>query len=181
MMGLFTQKALLPIWGLLIASSLLDVSARLSTQEVSTGGLRQTDLLQQTHVQKLSQPQAKQISSTITHFEAEPALIEAVETQQNMSEAEQLAQQGKLNQLYAGDLRFRLIGIFAKNGYFAVLSRKDIATDSQALIKVQVDEQLGNYKIGRILANQLQLEADDGRKISLHLFKKNNESQAKTQ
>lgn len=169
----FMQKALLPIWALLLLFALLDSSMRLNTADINNLEHWQAKVPAVAAMQMLSQEQAEQITSGINKYEVE-AQSAAIPAEKNtgMSDAEKAAQQGKLNQLYAGDLRFRLMGVFAQNGHFAVLLRKDLSGDTQQLLKVQAGELLENYKISKILANKVLLEADDGRQISLTLFKK---------
>lgn len=166
----FTQKALLPIWALLIFLALLDINTRLISAPIEAGNHWQTATLQQSRVQRLKQVQAKQIISNINDYESEPEIVATAQTEQTLSEAEQAAQLGDLNQLYAGNIRFRLMGIFANNGHFAVLLRKNFSENTQETVKVQVGESLKSYKLSTILANKLLLEAADGRQISLNLF-----------
>lgn len=165
----YTQKVYLPCWGGLIVIIFLDISTRLTYMETKQNLPWKVASEAKNEMLTLSQAQAEEIATAISHFE----ISSEVESKVNntMSEAEQLAQQGDLQQLFAGDKRYRLVGIFDKSERFAVIQQLDTTLNKQELIKVTAAERLQGYEITKIFANKATLTSDDKREITLFLYK----------
>lgn len=164
------QRALWPIWLLLIIVIILDLKYRFANHLSNDNNDWQIETNQVVLAQVLSPEEAKIIAEILSEYDIAKEQVSAPKST-TLSEAEQAAQQGRINQLYSGDLRFRLVGIFTQQQNFAVLSGKDLASSTDKVLKVKVDEKLGEYLITAILANEIQLLAEDKRQITLKLFK----------
>ncbi|WP_076411003.1 hypothetical protein [Shewanella sp. UCD-KL12] len=86
-----------------------------------------------------------------------------------MSEAEQLAQQGRLDKLFIDDNEYRLSGIFWDKQYFAVLIKTDVKTSESEELRVAQQQMMGSYTIQTI--SQARIEFVNGeRTIILSMF-----------
>ncbi|PCH94198.1 MAG: hypothetical protein COB83_12250 [Gammaproteobacteria bacterium] len=166
------QKVFLPLWAVLIIFVLVDVSVRLTNYEIKNKDNWKITSVDESADLKLSQEQAKTIIKNINNFEVTTEPSTESDEDRAMSAAEQLTQQGDLSQLYAGNIQYRLVGIFDKNGRFAVIQQFDTTVNEKKLIRVSALDSLQNYKITKILADKVILNSDDDRQISLHLYKK---------
>jgi hypothetical protein len=102
--------------------------------------------------------------------------------EQGMSLEEQNQQNGRLDQLYAGDLRIRLSAVIrqvnatsaSKQNIFALLSVQNIKETHQSLQKIQVSEQFHGYKVQNIQLNQISMVSlnDVNRVITLAIYQK---------
>jgi hypothetical protein len=101
---------------------------------------------------------------------------------QGMSLEEQNLQNGRLDQLYAGDLRIRLSAVIRQADassaseplIFALLSVQDIKKNQQSLQKIQVSELFHGYKVKNIQLNQISMVSlnDVNRVITLAIYQK---------
>jgi hypothetical protein len=99
---------------------------------------------------------------------------------QGMSLEEQNLQYGRLDQLYAGDLRIRLSAVIRQADassaseplIFALLSVQDIKELQQSLQKIQVSELFHGYKVKNIQLNQISMVSlnDVNRVITLAIY-----------
>jgi hypothetical protein len=102
--------------------------------------------------------------------------------EQGMSLEDQNLQNGRLDQLYAGDLRIRLSAVIrqadatsaSKPLIFALLSVQNIQETHQSLQKIQVPEQFHGYKVKNIQLNQISMVSlnDVNRVITLAIYQK---------
>jgi len=165
-----TQKEIFPLWLMLAVLVFIDISTRLTEFETKKNthwalaeATEKTGLI-------LNKEQADSITSAIDSYQVTPEHEKGANINNTMSEAEQLAQQGSLSELFSGTIRYRLVGIFDKNERFSVIQQYDISTNEQKLIKLSVLEHLKNYQITKILANKVTLTSTDNRQISLYLY-----------
>jgi hypothetical protein len=165
----FTQKFFFPVWGILAVFILLDITTRLINYETKDNSQWKLQSISKDTILTLQAEQAESIIKMINNYQTTPEI--QTHTNQTMSEAEQLAQQGSLNQLYAGNIRYRLVGIFDKNEPFAVIQQLDVSTNEQSLVKVKVLERLKNYKITKIFPDKVTLESDNNGQVTLFLYK----------
>jgi len=165
----FTQKFFFPLWGILVVFILLDITTRLINYETKDNTHWQLKSISKETILTLQAEQAERLIKMINNYQTTPEIH--THTHQTMSEADQLAQQGSLNQLYAGNIRYRLVGIFDKNEHFAVIQQLDVSTNEQSLVKVNVLERLKNYKITKIFPNKVTLESDNNGQVTLFLYK----------
>jgi len=163
----FTQKVFLPLWAVLIFFIFVDISTRLTQFETKKNSNWKMETVSENAALLLSKEQANKIIADINDFQVDPEDELGADI---MSEAEQLAQQGSLSELFSGSIRYRLVGIFDKGERFAVIQQHDTANNEQELIKLSVLESLKNYKITKILANKVTLTSNDNRQISLYLY-----------
>lgn len=171
------QKVFFPVWVLLVFFILLDITTRLTNYEIKSSNNWKITSFDENAGLKLNQAQADIIIKNINNYQKTSKNETETSVNKTMSAAEQLAQQGRLSQLYSGDMRYRLVGIFNKSERFAVIQQLDTSMDKQKLLKVNVLENLQNYKITKILANKVILNSNDNRQISLYLYKKQDKSQ----
>ncbi|MFT5813786.1 MAG: hypothetical protein ACI9VT_001544 [Psychroserpens sp.] len=165
----FTQKFFFPLWGLLVVFILLDITTRLINYETKDNSQWKLKSISKETILTLQAEQVASIIKMLNNYQTTPEIH--THTHQTMSEAEQLAQQGSLNQLYAGNIRYRLVGIFDKNEPFAVIQQLDVLTNEQNLVKVNVLERLKNYKVTKIFPDNVTLKSDNNGKITLFLYK----------
>lgn len=83
---------------------------------------------------------------------------------------QQNKQAGALGQLYSGDFLYRLSGVFSDNKRFAALQKEHLVNGSFEVIQLYKDQNLDNYKVMSILADNITLKAGD-REIKLYLYK----------
>jgi len=166
-----TQKVFLPLWAVLILFVFFDISTRLTQFETKKSSNWKIESVSTDNALILSQEQANSIIADINNFQVTPETEVETNVNKATSEAEQLAQQGSLGELFAGNIRYRLVGIFDKGERFAVIQQHDISNNEQKLIKLSVLEHLKNYQITKVLANKITLISNDNRQISLYLYK----------
>jgi hypothetical protein len=165
----FTEKFFFPLWGILVISITLDITTRLINYETQDNSQWKLQSINKAPILTLQAEQAESIIKLLNNYQTAPEI--QTNTNQTMSEAEQLAQQGSLNQLYAGNIRYRLVGIFDKNEPFAVIQQLDVLKNEQSLVKVKVLERLKNYKITKIFPDKVTLESDNDSQVTLFLYK----------
>ena len=107
-----SQKVFFPLWVVLIIFSLVDITTRLTDYEIKNNDNWQMAELDEESTFALNEEQAKRIITAIDAFQVPTET--ASSASEGMSAAEQLAQQGDLGQLFAGDIRYRLVGVFDK-------------------------------------------------------------------
>jgi hypothetical protein len=167
-----TEKQFLPIWGVLIIVMVTDVTTRLNTENISSEDKWQITDNAATTMTNLQQQETDDILTALTAYEvAEVDNKDSSSTIEGMSAAEQAEQQGLLGQLYIGDLRYRLVGVFTDKMSFAILQQKNIVSGEQVLIKVKANDMLKHYKVEKILTNQVIITSNT-HNISLDLYKK---------
>ena len=164
----YTQKILIPCWLVLLIVIFFDISTRLTNIEIKQSLPWQVADQAKSGAFSLNQEQAKAIAEAINNYEVSSEIETAVDN--TMSEAEQRAQQGDLNQLFSGNKRYRLIGIFDNNERFAVIKQLDVTVNTEKLIKVTIADSLQDYKVTKILANKVILNSGDKREITLFLY-----------
>jgi len=167
----FVQKQFMPLWLIITLLILLDISTRLTSYETEQNDTWKIASASKNVGFYLDQAQGKLIKSSIDAYQA-AELETKSKANIGMSEADQLAQQGDLSQLYAGNIRYRLVGIFDKSGRFAVIQQLNIAENENKLIKVAMTESLQGYQVTEILSNKVILRSNDNRQVSLFLYKK---------
>lgn len=170
----YTQRIFLPCWLILFVIIFLDITTRLTNTNVKPSSPWQAASAADNAVFTLEQAQAEQITNAINNYE----VSSAPQTSENsvMSEAEQLAQQGDLSELFSGNTRYRLAGIFEKQQRFAVIEQFDVSANESKLIKVSVTDSLQGYEVANIFANKVTLNSSDNRQINLFLYKKSDRS-----
>jgi len=164
-----TQKEFFPLWAVLILFVLFDINTRLTQYETKKNSNWQIETLNKSAGLLLSKEQADSITTDIDNFQVTPE--PETNTNKAMSEAEQLAQRGEVGELFSGNIRYRLAGIFDKDERFAVIQQYNVSTNDKELIKGSVFEHLKNYEITEVLANKITLTSNDNRQISLYLYK----------
>jgi len=173
-----TQKIFLPLWGILTAFILVDITTRLTNYETSDNSRWKIESASENNGLMLNQEQELLIINAINNYEI-TTVVDNASTNDRMSSAEQLAQHGDLSQLYAGKIRYRLVGIFDKKERFAVIEQMDTSVNEKKLIRISTLANIQNYKITKIAANKVLLISTDHREISLYLYQKSDEKSAK--
>jgi len=160
-----------------------DISTRLINTETAKPLIWKSDNDNTQINEKLrfNQEQADAINHALNNYEQETLATTNTNTNgQAISEAEKLAQQGNLNQLYAGDFRYRLVGVFKEKISFAIIQQYNVKTKVQQLIKLKQTEHINNYQISTILANSVLLKSSNKRQIKLFLYKTKTKTKTKT-
>ena len=169
----FTNKQFLPIWLLCIILVIIDASSRLNFAAGEQDNNWQIAQSEMSTKAFLLQQDLDKILAGLADYDIETkADSKTANTSQGMSAEEQAKQQGQLEQLYIGNLRYRLVGIFADSKIFAILKQKNINTNEESLVKVAVNDKLQRYKVTKILVNQVLLTSDSNQNITLDLYKK---------
>jgi hypothetical protein len=170
-----TRKELLPVWLCIFVLIIADLLVRFSTVDVelNTQWQKAQDNSEASPV--LSENHYDEIIKRLTLFSG-PEKPPKDNIEQGMSDAEQLAQQGDLNELYAKNFRYRLMGIIEQNYRFAVILQENLLTKKQDVIKVKEQESLMIYSIKKILDDKVTIAGND-KEINLFLYKTNNQSE----
>ncbi|MFT5812278.1 MAG: hypothetical protein ACI9VT_000012 [Psychroserpens sp.] len=163
-----TAKALLPLWAILVLLALLDITTRLQVAPSASQKAWQLSDSQITKGVQITAGRAMAINLAIDKYEQASALAP---TQYQMSNAEQLAQEGDLEQLYSGDMRYRLVGIFKQQSAFAVIEQEHLRTNEKENNKVTLQSTLNDYQVNEILSNKIVLMSKEKRQVTLYLYK----------
>ncbi|WP_448246068.1 hypothetical protein [Thalassotalea agariperforans] len=166
------SKVLYPLLVCIVILILFDITTRLSIGEANEQTSWESDNIKPPDYLKVSPQQAKKIITIINNYE-QAEIINANKVK-GMSEAEKLAQQGDLDKIYVGDMRYLLVGIFKEAQAFAVVQQQNVKTRENKLIQITISDKLDIYQVNEILANKVILQSDDGRRIDLFLYKTNN-------
>ncbi|MCC2614812.1 hypothetical protein LJ739_00990 [Aestuariibacter halophilus] len=87
-----------------------------------------------------------------------------------MSAAQQQQQQGKLRDLFDGQMRYRLVGTFRYNGQrLAIINGVNITNSKQSSNEIQVGQRLGEYLVERIDPGVVALRHNE-RVVELQVF-----------
>jgi len=168
-----TDKQFLPIWLLLIVVMIIDVTTRLNTAQVNSAKnweISENIITTRAH---LSPQDTNDILAAFAGYDVDVKdETSSAMKMDGMSAEAQAEQQGRLAQLYVGNLRYRLMGVFADKVSFAILQQKDIVSGEQILVKVKTSDTLRHYQVEKILANQVIITSTTNKKISLDLYKK---------
>lgn len=166
-----------PLYPFLLVFALVDITWRLlpSTESSEDSSMPA--------VMPLARPMPSTLLvQSIADFKASIAMANAVEQNvddvspvEGMSAEEQAQQRGLLQQLWIGDLRYRLVGIFSvqhDSQHFAVLSAQEGNSSQQASRQLTVGNELSGYLVTEISTTSIVLQSQDGRSITLRLFEK---------
>jgi len=169
--SVLNTKALLPLWLGIIVVILFDMIIRLTNLPTYETATWQSNNIAVGKKRYLSGNQAKAIISGINNFEKNALAVNNKD--QNTLQTNELNQQGDLNQLYAGNFRYRVIGIFKEKAFFAVIQQHNLKTKERKLIQVGISESINNYQVIKIMANKVLLTSTDNRQVNLFLYKNN--------
>lgn len=172
LLAYITDKHFFPVWIFLIIMVMFDLNTRFNTQSNSAQSNWQISEQLITPKGHLQQQDADIILAGFKKFEQNQAnKINQPTKLAAMSLAEQANQQGLLSQLYIGNLRYRLVGVFTDDEAFAVLQQTDITNAEQTLVKVKAGDMLNQYQVKQINSNQVTIHSNS-QIISLDLYKK---------
>jgi hypothetical protein len=171
-----TRKELLPVWLFIFVLIISDLLVRFSTVDVELNAQWQKAQDNSEASPVLSKNHYDEIIKQLTLFSGPEKPPKANNIEQGMSDAEQLAQQGDLNELYAKNFRYRLMGIIEQNYRFAVILQENLLTKKQEVIKVKELESLMIYNIKKIFDDKVTIVGND-KEINLFLYKTNNQSE----
>lgn len=167
-----TDKQYVPVWLFLLILIMIDLNARFNIQPASAQNNWQLNEQLITPRVHLQQQDSDLILAALNPFEQDQVNDISVSTSlAAMSLAQQAQQQGLLSQLYVGNLRYRLVGVFTDHAGFAVLQQTNITNAEKTLVKVKAGDMLNQYQVNNILSNQVTITSDT-RNISLDLYKK---------
>lgn len=165
-----TQKKLIVVWFILALFIIIDFTSRLTDYDSVSKANISLEKIEQNSILMLEQKEAESIIAALNRYQVQNE--SKLKSHEIMSEAEQNAQRGNLNQLYAGNIQFRLIGVFDKSELFAVIQQKDVSLNEYELIKIGPSEKLKNYQVVKIYPDKITLLSDDNRQITLFLYSK---------
>lgn len=130
---------------------------------------------------QLSEKQLTELRQQYLNYDGQKNTPDPLEDS-GMSLAEQNKQQGRLDQLYAGDLRIRLQAVIrqpstnksSESSVFALLSVQNIKETSPTTQKVKNENKLYGYSVQSIQLNQITLASidDPSRVINLAIYQK---------
>jgi hypothetical protein len=166
---LLAEKNLFPLLAILMILAIIDLTTRLSVDQPISSKNWQKENSKPIQEKRLTQVQAKIVINAITDYSQE---LNKNVTDNRMSKAQQLAQQGNLNQLYSGDMSYRLMGVFQQNKAFAVILQKNIPTNEEKMRQVGLLTDLNDYQVTKIARNSVTLISSNNRQVTLYLYKK---------
>jgi len=165
-----SKKELLPLLLILFIAILFDITSRFNGGEANNGSIWKSENGIVSNTISLNQSNADALLNLLNRYETSEELTNK---KNGMSEADQLAQQGDLNELFSKDMRYRLMGIFNHNDRFAVISKQNTENNKQELIRVRVKDNLEDYQVADILADRIII-SHGIKEANLFLYKTNN-------
>jgi hypothetical protein len=171
----FSQfKELAPVIAGLCILMLLDMTLRLSLEDREGQRPWKPAASTPAALKRLTSKDAVAIMTALGQYDTPQVESAQSATDANTVSAEQQAkQEGNLDQLYVGQLRFRLVGVFSRGERFAVLQQRDVTQNSKPeLKKVEIGDTLNDYMVVGIDIDRVQLDTEDGRQVVLMLFSK---------
>ncbi|MDO6426502.1 hypothetical protein Q4489_05725 [Thalassotalea sp. 1_MG-2023] len=166
----FTKQELLFVWLVLIIFILFDLFTRINTSSDDINNVWSQQSLSTTPLLLLDNVHLNELANKLDKFEQSEK--PGVEKQQGLTEAERIAQQGDLNELYAKNMRLTLVGVFNQGGRFAVIAQENLTTSKRELLRVSLSDTIDGYTVQNILPNKLVLTGYNN-EINLHLYNTN--------
>ncbi|MFT5814426.1 MAG: hypothetical protein ACI9VT_002187 [Psychroserpens sp.] len=163
-----TQKKLILLWIILASFVMIDITTRLTDNDSIKTAKVKIEKVENNSALMLEPEDAEVIIANINQYQIQTE--SDISNNEIMAEAEQNAQNGDLSQLYAGNFRFRLVGVFDKSELFAVIQQMDVTVNEQKLTRISTFERLQNYKVVKINSDKISLLSDDNRQITLFLY-----------
>jgi hypothetical protein len=168
-----TSKVHLPLWTGLLILIAVDLITRINVTPVQQNKPWEDEKATRVIADYISEAEATKISFAINNYEVQSSLDE-VPGDNYPSVTEQNAQQGDMHELFSGEMRYRLMGIFKKSTAFAVIEQENLLTNEQKIIKITLSSSLNNYQVNDISANKVIFSSQEGRQVSLYLYNKTN-------
>ncbi len=168
---ILTSKAHLPLLLALTIFMVVDVITRINMTIMPQSKPWRDENTTKVMIEKITATQTAMISDAINHYKIEKnSDIARVATL--LSTAEQNAQQGDLEQLFSGDMRYRLMGVFKEKHAFAAIQQKNLLSEEEKTIKVTLSSSLNNYQVDDISANKVTFSSQQGLQVALYLYNK---------
>jgi hypothetical protein len=168
-----TSKVHLPLWTGLVILIAIDLITRINVTPVKQNKLWQDEKAAKVIAEYISEAEATKIGFAINNYAVQSNLDE-VPGDNYLSVKEQNAQQGDMHELFSGEMRYRLMGIFKKRTAFAVIEQENLLTNEQQIIKLTLSSSLNNYQVNDILANKVIFSSQEDHQVSLYLYNKTN-------
>ncbi|SEK46937.1 hypothetical protein SAMN05216262_101433 [Colwellia chukchiensis] len=163
-----TAKPLLPVWAILVLLSVLDITTRLNVGDNSPQKPWQQSDHHITQGLQIDTKHAATIRQLINAYQQQDQTPSVNDNR--MSDAQQLAQKGELAELFSGDLRYRLLGIFKQQQAFAVIEQHHMISDEKETLKITLQSSLNGYQVRDIASNKIELISNDQRQVTLYLY-----------
>lgn len=164
------NRSLLPVWLCLVFIALIDLTGRVWLEEESNEDNWQVKHLNAAADWRPSKTEIETLKALLSAYEQ--AVEEEQSIEAGMALELQKSQQGDLAQLFDGEARYRLVGIFNHSDLFGVLSHYDFSSKKANVMKVKLGDIIGAYKVAAISNDAVKFTSDDSREITLFLYKK---------
>lgn len=164
------NRSLLPVWLLLVVVALIDLTGRVWIEDESKEDTWRVKPLNVTTDWRPSTTEIEPLKALLSAYEQ--AVEEEQSVEAGMALELQKSQQGDLAQLFDGEARYRLAGIFNHNDLFGVLSHYDFSSKETNVMKVKLGDVIGAYKVAAISNDAVKFTSVDSREITLFLYKK---------
>jgi hypothetical protein len=175
------NSKVIAVFVVLLLVALWDINSRLIWDAKASASQESKSVIKIPLPRKLTTQQQKELALQYLPYNSK---VEDTQTmpEQGMTLEEQNLQNGRLDQLYAGDLQIRLSAVIRQADatsaseplIFALLSVQNIKETHQSLQKIQVSEQFHGYKVKNIQLNQISMVSlnDVNRVITLAIYQK---------
>lgn len=172
--SLTQAKNLRPVMMVLGLVILGDIWLRLSLDDLDNQRSWQPEARSAESLKRLTSQRAAAIITALEQYDAAQVESSSQTAGADSSVPEnQAGQEGDVDQLYIGSLRFRLLGVFSRGERFAVLQQRDAAqNDKSELRKVEIGDIIDDYMVVGIDIDRVQMDTEDGRQVVLMLFSK---------
>jgi hypothetical protein len=175
------NSKLIAVLVIFLSVTIWDVNSRLTWNAKTSSAQESKSAINIQLPRKLTTQQQNELALQYLTYNSDVVDTESI-PEQGMSLEDQNLQNGRLDQLYAGDLRIRLSAVIRQADassaseplIFALLSVQNIQETHQSLQKIQVAEQFHGYKVKNIQLNQISMVSlnDVNRVITLAIYQK---------